>query len=403
MNLPKTLPIWSSLTLILVAVLLIAYGSLYPFEWQRLPEGRNWWAALLEGLRRLRPGGRGDLLANLLLYLPLGGAIGLALRGRMSLAGGMACAVLFGAAVSVTIEVLQLFDRGRDTRGSDVVLNTISSGAGVTLVLFLTRAQRLTIGRQVGDGFAMLLVASWLGARLFPYVPSIDLQAWKNALKPLLLTPAFEPALGFCALVFWTLAAEAGAAASGSFLSARWVVPAVLLGTLLAKIIIVGSSLTLHETLGVLLALALWFSLSRLSERRRAHILLPLLLLAVLIERLGPFDFGVARSFGLIPFRSFLEAGGFGAGVQAGFTKLFLYGGLIWLACRAGFDLIGATVAVALFALFTSLGQIWLPGRSAEITDAVLAGLAGALLLVLRPRVQETARPRAKSPQPCGL
>ena len=403
MNQTKTLPLWSSLALILVAVLLIAYGSLYPFEWQRLSEGRNWLAALLEGLRRLRPGGRGDLLANLLLYLPLGGAIGLALRGRTSRARSIACAVLFGAAVSVTIEVLQLFDRGRDTRGSDVVLNTISSGAGVGLVLFLARAQRPIAGRQIGNAFALLLVASWLGARLFPYVPAIDLQAWKNALKPLLLTPTFEPALGFCMMAFWMLAAEAVAAASGPLLTARWAVPAVLLGTLLAKVIIVGSSLTLHETLGVLLALALWFSLSRLSESRRARLLLPLLLFAVFIDRLSPFDFTAARSFGLIPFRSFLEAGSFGGGIQTGLKKFFLYGGLIWLACRAGLGLLVATTAVALFALLTSLGQIWLPGRSAEITDAVLAGLAGALMVALRPAAEAPVRPREKLSRPSGL
>ncbi len=389
MNQFQKLPPWLGPALTLGVILLIGYGSLYPFDWRPLPEGRSWTAALFAGLRRLRPGGRGDLLANLLLYLPLGAAVGLALRGRLSLTWSVGIALLLGGGVSLTVETLQLFDHGRDTRGSDVLLNVIGSGAGIGLAGFVARLQRGSAG-MAHDGFALVLVAAWLGAKLFPYVPSIDLQAWKNALKPLLLAPTFDPVLAFCSLAFWLLAAEAVAAAIGA---ARLAVPAVLLGALAAKIIIIGGSLTLSETLGVLLALAIWFALSGMPAPRRAKLLLAPLLLAVLIDRLAPFNFGPAQSFGLVPFRSFLDAGGFGAGVQSGLTKLFLYGGLIWLACRAGFAQISATGAVVLLALLASLMQIWLPGRSAEVTDAIVAGLAGITLIALAP-----GRLRARSP-----
>ena len=389
---PRLLPLPFGLALLALVIGLIAYGSLYPFDWRPLPDGQRWPMALLAGLGHLRPGGRGDLLANLLLYLPLGGSLALALRGRLGVAGIGLLALLLGGSVSLAIETLQLFDAGRDTRGSDLVLNTLSSGLGVGLALLLRAPPRLA--GAAGEPVALLLLGAGLGAWLFPYVPAIDLQAWKNALKPLLLAPALAPAALFASLGFWLLAAEAAAAGLGTLLPPALAASAVLLFALAAKVLVVGSQLTLSDALGLLGALALWLALSRQAASRRAGWLLALLALGVVLERLAPFAFGPAQGFGLVPFRSFLEAGGFGAGIRSGLQKLFLYGGLIWLARRAGLGVLPAAALGMALALLTSLGQIWLPSRSAEITDAVLAGLAALLIAGLTTTNTEQARKR---------
>jgi VanZ family protein len=64
---------------------------------------------------------------------------------------------------------------------------------------------------------------------------------------------------------------------------------------------------------------------------------------------------------------------------------------------RAGLRLWRATVAVAVLLLFCSIVETYMPGRSAGITDALLALLIGTLLrLTLPPRRQrEEPEPEA--------
>ena len=66
------------------------------------------------------------------------------------------------------------------------------------------------------------------------------------------------------------------------------------------------------------------------------------------------------------------------------FRKSFWYGSVIWLWRASGLSLawITAVTAAALFAL--ERAQVYLPGRTPEITDAVLAVLMGVLLWLLR-------------------
>jgi hypothetical protein len=100
----------------------------------------------------------------------------------------------------------------------------------------------------------------------------------------------------------------------------------------------------------------------------------------VLAEGLAPYRFAeAARGFSFVPFGA-LVGGQYTAGLQAGLQKLFLYGGLLWLAGRAGVRGWVAVAAVVGLALAIGLVQTRLPGRSAEVTDAVLV-LVAALVL----------------------
>jgi hypothetical protein len=107
---------------------------------------------------------------------------------------------------------------------------------------------------------------------------------------------------------------------------------------------------------------------------------------AMLAEHLAPFEFlAQPRPFGWVPFRS-LVAGSLAAGVQAILAKLFLQGTLLWFLLRSGVRLPLAAGLQAGVVLAASVAQCWLPGRSAEITDALLVlGLALTFHLV-RPR-----------------
>jgi VanZ family protein len=387
-----------SLALIGVVVALILYGSFYPFHLQPLPPGASLPELLAERLANTPSGGRGDITGNLLLFLPFGGALALALGGRCPRAFVMLLATLLAAILALGIETTQLFIPGRVTSAWDVACNLLGSGFGAGLALTLGQlAPR--VGSGTADPFALLLVLTWLGYRFFPYVPSIDLQGWWHAVKPLLTAASFDPLRGFRLTVEWLTAAEMTAAATDRQLPRRLAVPALLLGTLAGKVVVVDSHLSIEEVVAVALVLPGWALCQQAGLRARAGLLLGLLLAATLMDRLEPFQFGPAQTaFGWIPFRSFLAPSGWGAGIQAGLQKFFLYGGLLWLSLRAGTGLPTAGALLLLLTLGTSMMQVFLPGRSAEITDTVLAA-AVTLALVVSRRLEPRPSPSAQTPR----
>jgi VanZ family protein len=374
-------PILAGVLLALLMVGFIVYGSLYPFRFQPLPPGLGLAEAVARAWELRRPG-RGDMAANLLLYAPLGLALALALmRLRPALAGGLA--LLLCALLSATMEFAQLFAPNRVASGWDLVLNATGAafGAAVGAVMAPRRAAEALAWRpQLAEVFPALLLAAWLGYRLYPYVPALDLGEWKASLKPLLLAPFDPDPLRTVRLaLLWLVAARMLDAALPR--GAGVLAPAALmLATLAAAVPLVGRILTAEEIVAVAAAALAWAVLRHLPARWLDRLLLAGLLAAVLLEGLAPYRvLEVPRPFGWIPFRSLVH-GQLGFGVQAVLYKGFLYGGLGWLGMRAGLGLAVASVLAVLVAFAISLSQTWLPGRSAEITDAALA--TGAMLVL---------------------
>jgi hypothetical protein len=103
----------------------------------------------------------------------------------------------------------------------------------------------------------------------------------------------------------------------------------------------------------------------------------------ILAERLEPFQFSAyGRAFGWTPFRSFLY-GSVEVNITSFLEKAFLYGSLIWLLDRSGLRSGVSTILVAILLFATSWTEIYLPGRSAEITDALMALLIGAIIAAI--------------------
>ena len=65
------------------------------------------------------------------------------------------------------------------------------------------------------------------------------------------------------------------------------------------------------------------------------------------------------------------------------FFKFFLYGSLIWLLTQAGWRLRSAILSTALILFITSEAERFLPGRSAEITDALMALVIGSIFVLI--------------------
>jgi hypothetical protein len=358
-------------------IAVIVHGSLYPYAF-RIPPGSAGALETLLGTWASRPTSRGDIIANILLYMPLGFFGVQALRMPLRLA----VVTLFGCALCVGIELTQFYDEGRVTSMLDVYSNMLGTLlGGVTGMAIGKEWYRVFTRALPGRSIPSLLLVALIGYRLFPFVPVIDLHKYWHALKPVLLQPSFAPWSVFHYFTLWLTACYLVAAIVEQRLRAAAVIlfTAFIFG---AKIVIVNLVVTMPEIIGALSALAVWFAfLSR--SRASAPIIAVLLCITIIVLRLNPFDFDpVAKPFGWVPFRSFM-GGSLGIDITSFFEKFFLYGSLIWIGCEAGARIWTATAATAGLLLATSLAETHLRGRSGEITDALMALLIGGIFATM--------------------
>jgi len=372
----------------LVATVMVAivYGSLYPFEFR---ESGSFAADLLHlaGTWKQAPQSRGDFLANLLLYMPLGLTIALALgrSGIRSLVIAVAC----GAIVSLAIELAQFYDASRVSTLSDFYLNVVSTLAGAVIGrLASADLGGLSWPSGSSPAFARLLLLAFVGWRLYPYVPTIDLHKYWHSVKPLFAADVTAYGVLRYALLWLSV----------GFLLQIGLNPKKLLRLLLlamlcffaAKILVVGQVLSLPEILGAALAAFLAPLLLQRYPRAGVPCLATLLTALVVLSRVLPWHIATQhKAFQWVPFYSFLHGGSLQVNVISFAEKFYLYGAVLLLLVTAGMKLRTAIVLECAILLATSALQVFMVDRSAEISDAFLALVLGLVYALLRSQYRE--------------
>lgn len=384
--------------LLLAVVALIAYGSLYPFNFKAdAIEGGVFQA--LEKLSWARAG-RGDRIANVLLYLPFGFCLYLWLDTRLRRRVSLLVATALGALFSLGIEVAQVYVSARVPSLKDLALNTLGASLGAVgglawrgigqLMHFPVREE--SPNRDPG---AALVIATWLVFRFAPFVPQFDLGKLKLALQPL-FEPLWDAVSVFVYLVCWLVVNHAAGALvrrSRRLEALLLIIAAVLAGRLL----VANQTFVADELFALLLLLPLLVVMHWLTPDARRRLLLLALAAVLAIEGLAPFDFTQhASSFDFWPFRIWLDSGAtalYAIDWTALLGRLFLLTALLWLVREARVP-INASIAIVVGAsLAIEILQLWLPDQDASITDPAMALGMGLLL-----RALERARARRASP-----
>ncbi len=389
-------------------IALIAYGSLYPFNFK--PEMQD---GLLSALSQLswQRAGRGDRISNVLLYLPLGFCLYLWLHTRFKRSRSVAIASLLGTLLSLAIEVAQVYVSSRVPSLTDLVLNAGGTflgaiggmgWAGLTHLMHLpTRAEK-----QTRDPGAALMIGLWLAWRFAPFVPQLDLGKLKAALRPL-FNPTFDFVTVLIFLTCWLVVNQAVAALVSRprrLETLLLLMAAVLIG----RLVVASQAFVPAELLALLLLLPMVVLMHRLRPKpRRAALVLAVVALLV-IEELAPFDFSPqAARFDLWPFMGWMD-GGWESGLLAidwvqVFGKLFLYGALLWVVREWGASTDFAFGVMLTIAVVIELLQIWLPGEYASITDPLLALAIGLVFRSLykrsHPRIRVDASRNLSLPE----
>lgn len=315
-----------------------------------------------------------DVAVNVLLYVPLGLAAFLAVAHRHSRALAATFALLLGAALSTGIEIVQIYVPGRVSSLLDIVTNVAGTLAGISAGLVLqTRIEALLLRPRRLARAAALLLGAWAVFQFYPFFPALNQGKLRHSLAALASGRLSLHGAGADAAE-WFAAALALRAVT---VRMRWWWLAGALLVLTARMLIATREVSPDEIGGVVLACLL---LAVIPERFQLRAGVAAMALALVLRELEPFHFtATAQGFSWIPFVPTFESERQGAMVILS-RKAFDYGVLVWLLRKCGvrYARAGLLVAAGLFGF--ELLQVYQPGRTPEITDAVVVVLMAAAL-----------------------
>ena len=266
----------------------------------------------------------------------------------------------------------------------DVAANTLGAAAGVLIAASARAMVDLNSlyrrSRKQPDYGAIALLVCWVAFLLFPFVPILSGPVIRNRFGVLMDTAGFSLTAFVSATVTWFIVGRLI-----SCVDLRW--PAIWLGIIavigvpLRSIMLTRQS-TLSDLAGAAAGVAVFVLVSGRLRSRAADAWVMMSL--VLFRGLVPFHLADANTkFSWTPF-----AGVLGYEWQYGFVvlteKLFYYGATIWALRRAGASLLKATLITAGALACIEAAQVRLRGRTPEITDVVLAVIAGITAIVFR-------------------
>jgi VanZ family protein len=359
-----------------VAVLLILYVSLTPFRFE--PGGPSSIKEAFELLTWARAS-RGDMLNNVLLYAPLGFCVALLVEPRFGRIAALAAALVTGASLSLSMELLQASIAPRVPSLTDLTLNCtgafVGALGGSTWHAFGARLAPQDAPASRARAVAGLIVALWLVLRLWPLLPDASLSQLKGAVRPL-FTPHIRVSETAAYLLGWLIVAQAvlHLVPRQRAVDVLLVIIAVVL---VGRTFVAGSLLTADLIVALALLLPSLLLMNRLGERPRAALLATLLLVWLVWPAVATLTGGAPGASAIWPGLAHVLAPRPSVPMLAG--TAFAYLALGWLLVGAGVVphvAAGITVllALALQALTLESGGMvagW-PGLAAVLIAAII-------------------------------
>jgi VanZ family protein len=367
--------------LLFFIVLLILYGSLYPWEFEPLRDTdpltvllHSWDLELNRFIIR-------DIGVNIVLYMPLGFVGCLVFRRRRRVALPVILCGLVGFLLSCSVELAQAFVPERHTSLVDVATNVLGALAGAAAAIagwrFVGPVTLRGESRKSRDTSAMALLGCFAASLLFPLFPISGRSALQTKMVAILHGPILDPVLLISAISSWY---AAGMMLRASGFGRPKAAAAISVLPLMAQLFIIHHEPWIATILGAAIGAVLASTSPPAPAQGAAAVLF-----MIVVRGLEPFHFAsMPQPFLWIPFSGFL-AMDWTNGVALLFQKAFYYGAAIWLLRSAGVRVRNATVATGFILGSLEAIQIFIPAHSAEITDPLLALLLGFCIAALNP------------------
>jgi len=359
--------------------LLIVWGSLYPFDFF-LPDEQLLHRRLFGALSHHMT--RADMASNVLIYMPFGAVMMLALFGRSRLTHVLQTTV-FGSLLSMNMELAQAFTPHRVTSVFDWLLNSAGAFAGAVMIsLYLLVGKRWRFRSLIGPRPALVpmwLVLLWVVSQFAPYVPALNSAQLQASTDQLAHRYPWSVVQGSVAIAAWLALAEAMRRIWKPHHAAVALV-GLIAATLFARLWIVNQHLRYEEAIAWLVALGSLFSSRPQDSRARTGIAAGACAVALLLAGLWPFEFAAeAGPFYWTPFSGNLLLS---RDYQPLLEKIFIYAALLWTLTLCIGRLSVAFMAAFALTTLVELQQMWMPDRRAEITDPLLIALLTAVFYI---------------------
>ena len=332
---------------------------------------------------------RGDILGNVILFIPIGFTGLLAARLGDSIQKRAVMFILTAACVALLLQLLQFFLPSRDENIQDALWNVFGTVVGASVAYAIGSFFSSPEEHQPEIALVPLtLVGAWLAYRLIPFVPSLDLQLIKDSVWPL-----FHDSINVVSVIHdfaaWIVVAF--------FL--RHVqrdgrldiyLPLIMIAVFSLEILIVYNSISWSNIVGAFLAIVVWVTVAKYLFQR-PEIIIGLLSVALIVDGLAPFvPTANPASFNWLPFHGFL-GGSMYTNAQSAVEKVFLYGSLVYLLWQIKLDIWVSILLGSSFVMLIELAQMYFMGHTPEITDPVLFILAALALQALDRPTEKSA------------
>jgi len=356
-----------------VIVLLITYGSLYPFEFHT----SNIPIDLYDDFAGTwnDPIFQGDFLANIIIFIPYGMIGWFVVNTKPQLR--LLALIVTGFVFAMGLQLLQYCLPSRTPSIVDGWSNMLGLLLGCLLGWsFWLWEQRNAVIINTRLVAPVTLVLVWLGFRLMPFIPFFRWKQIEISLRPIYQNPQLNPVSAYANMVGWLAIFYLLRTVIKDFKPSMVLI--LVLGCFSLETLIIYNYLFLYDLLGVMLAIGIWFLF---SEQSRLHqFIYPLLVFHIILNGLNPFKFSqVPSAFHWVPFTGLLGGSVF-FNLVTFFQKFFFYGGAIWFGVSVGFRWRYATLIIVFLTLMLELIQTRLIGHVPEITDPIFVIIIGWLL-----------------------
>jgi VanZ family protein len=378
-----------------LAALLITYGSLYPFNFSPAPPGAaermfsDWHIV----------SSRGDVVGNIILFIPWGVAGLFSMAPRASAASAVALTGALGFAVSLGVQLAQIWVPSRFPALSDVFWNMVGLAAGLLIGRLLVKHVRFSDRPSVDALMAAALIVAWTLLEWSPLIPSIDLQLLKDQLKSLVASPTFAIHSIFLGTAVALLLGRLLGVVFG-YRRSLWMLPALLLGIVIGKFFFRGAPLDTSILVAFIVGAVGWWVIQRRSEDAQHFLIILFLSIAYTVDALYPFNLrDEPAAISWLPFEGMLR-GSMMVNLWAVVGSVVLYTSILEVFRLAGGKAGTASLGLAFWVMVVELMQAFVVTRSPDITQPLLVILIGQGMDRLRvsPRTDphgRQARPEA--------
>ncbi len=357
-------------------VILIGYGSLYPFNFHEAHLSNiNFLQWLFNWEHRTT---RGDILGNVLLFIPFGffGALSLRKQLQKNFWFWSLLFIVSGVSYALFLQVLQIYLPSRVSTSGDALFNLLGLMLGFCFSVFIASrhlAHWLDNDNLVAHlSIPLILCICWLSYQLFPFIPSLDFQEIKNSIKASINLRSLNLWDITDRLILWTVFWYCLDKTHLIKIN-TWKAIGFLVGLYVIELLIMHNHMSLNSLIAGLCSCFIIFKLNRIP-----HQWLTLLLICLIVVRgLYPFHFrDDAVVFQWMPFIGFLE-GSMWRNSYVLFEKLFIYGAAYYVMTEWIGDKRKSILWISCILLIIEILQVWIINRTPEITDPILAILMG--------------------------